>query len=125
MVGMYSFQSCSNLESLDTSNVKKVGGGGVWAHFAFASCTKLDRLVFKSLTSAIQGGQVFRDSGERYIIFDVDLVVIKGTGEFSATRTSLPIYVRDNLVNDYKALDSGHNCLPISQFSTDFPGETY
>lgn len=68
---------------------------------------------------------MFRNSGTRYVIFDVDLVTINGTGSFSETSNNLPIYVRDELVDSYKAKDSSHKFLPLSQFPTDFPGETY
>lgn len=125
MVGMYSFGNCSNLQYIDTSNVIALGSTGkIWAHYAFQNCSKLDRLVFKSLVRIIEGGNVFNGVGARYIIFDVDFVVIKSSNQM-ACKASLPVYVRDNLVNDYKAIDSGCNFLPLSQFTTDFPGETY
>lgn len=120
------FTYCSNLEQLDTSNVVQIGpNGDTLVHYAFAYCPKLDRLVFKSLTHAIRGGKMFQNSGTRYVIFDVDLVAIYDTSNFSESSNRLPIYVRDELVDGYKAKDSSHNFLPLSQFPTDFPGETY
>ena len=119
---MYMFQNCLNLTQVDVRNAVAIGRPAVeWAHFAFAYCPKLDHLVFNSLTRKIEGGQVFRDSGTRYIIFNVNFVVIADTAPFSGTSKSLPIYVPDDLVSDYKSADSTHNFLPLSQFPVDFP----
>lgn len=118
--GSYLFRSCTNLEQLNTSSIVRFGD---YTHYAFAYCPKLDRLVFKSLTNKMAGGQMFRGSGTRYVILDVNFVAISGSSNF--TYTWFPIYVQDDLVEGYKTLDSSSKFLPLSQFSTDFPGETY
>lgn len=116
-------QSLSNLKTIRVDKVKTIGGNTTGTYGVFSGCSSLDNLVFTALTY-IKNAFLRNCNAMRYVIISAEAVPTF-TGSFGGN--NCPIYVPDDIIEDYKIATTWSNYATrfhkLSEFSTDFPNE--